>query len=181
MTEQHDLSATMAVSLMRALGSCETSISLRTISGRLKVTVLGDALASAANILTAASLVCQRCSSKALKSRPSMASTETGLSAAIMASPACARAGGEAGEHNPEVPGSRPGGTLEDEASWTAGRRGLTASAASWTGFCLSAHRAMTVGKTVTRYGSVKKTPASLVHLARSSTVVTMRSSIAGG
>merc|ERR1719201_2261566 len=53
MTEQHDLSATIAVSLMIDFGSCDTSISLRTISGRLAVTDLGASLAHAARSLTA--------------------------------------------------------------------------------------------------------------------------------
>merc|ERR1719502_383001 len=66
MTEQQFLRQTMAVSLITGFGSCETSISFLTRVGSWAVTVLGDALASAASMRTAASFVCQRCSSNCL-------------------------------------------------------------------------------------------------------------------
>merc|ERR1719258_232232 len=43
-------------------------------------------------------------------------------------------------------------------------------SALTWTSFCLSAHRASTLGMRATRYGSGQKAPASLAQVARSTT-----------
>merc|ERR1719454_739834 len=88
MTVQHCLSAAIDASLIAGFGSCATSMSLTTMRGSDADTDLGAALASSANILTAESLVCQRCSSNCLKSSGSMPSTAIGASAVIMASPA---------------------------------------------------------------------------------------------
>ena len=46
----------------------------------------------------------------------------------------------------------------------------VTSSALTWTSFCLSAHRASTLGMRATRYGSGQKAPASLAQVARSTT-----------
>mmetsp|Transcript_16738 Transcript_16738/g.54495 ORF Transcript_16738/g.54495 Transcript_16738/m.54495 type:complete len:211 (-) Transcript_16738:228-860(-) len=88
MTSQHLRSALTAASLMAGFGSCDTSISLTTTVGSSAATALVAWAASWANMLTAPSLVCQRCSSNCLKSSGSMASTASGLSASIMAAPA---------------------------------------------------------------------------------------------
>mmetsp|Transcript_54544 Transcript_54544/g.162070 ORF Transcript_54544/g.162070 Transcript_54544/m.162070 type:complete len:340 (+) Transcript_54544:1168-2187(+) len=87
-TRQHSRSALVASSLIAGLGSCETSMSLVTILGSESETALADVRARAANILTAASLVCQRCSSNSLKSSGSIASTASGDRPSMSAVPA---------------------------------------------------------------------------------------------
>ena len=87
-TEQHSLSAAIAASLIAGFGSCDTSISFTTTSGSDADTDLGALRARSANIWTAPSFVCQRCSSNSLKRSGIMPSTAPGLSAAISAAPA---------------------------------------------------------------------------------------------
>ena len=87
-TEQHSLSAAIAASLIAGFGSCDTSISFTTTSGSDADTDLGALRARSANICTAPSFVCQRCSSNSLKRSGIMPSTAHGLSAAISAAPA---------------------------------------------------------------------------------------------
>ena len=87
-TEQHSLSAAIAASLIAGFGSCDTSISFTTTSGSDADTDLGALRARSANICTAPSFVCQRCSSNSLKRSGIMPSTAPGLSAAISAAPA---------------------------------------------------------------------------------------------
>ena len=78
MTEQHSLSVAVAASLMAGFGSCDTSISFTTTSGSDADTDLGALRARSANIWTAPSFVCQRCSSNSLKSSGIMPSTACG-------------------------------------------------------------------------------------------------------
>mmetsp|Transcript_46080 Transcript_46080/g.103831 ORF Transcript_46080/g.103831 Transcript_46080/m.103831 type:complete len:218 (-) Transcript_46080:254-907(-) len=87
-TRQHSRRALVASSLMATLGSCETLISLVTIEGNDIDTALEDSRASVANILTAASFVCQRCSSNSLNRSGSMASTALGERPSMSAFPA---------------------------------------------------------------------------------------------
>ena len=87
-TWQQLRSALIAASLIEGFGSCDTSISLTTMLGSVAETDLGLAAASSANMVTAASFVCQRCSSNCLKRSGSMPSTAAGLRQAIIAAPA---------------------------------------------------------------------------------------------